>query len=362
MQCPKCSREYSPDTSYCDACSVMLEPIEINATESTAEAEHHNLPDMTVPDDNGEILDDIKIDSLKTEIELTFISTLLLELTQLKKRLPIKKDNPSLTEVVDIAFQPGASEGTSGDEHIQKRIDKLEAILYNLDKKIEADISDLQRRLNSLKKPGLTGLLTDNGRIYRMLSSELKTKYAVQNSIQTRVPASVFQRFFRPSPVAFIALTALIAFSAIIWIVFSATEKTQTGTIAPSREPQSFTNEEKLISINDITSLLEDIKTANLQKDISLWESRYSKSYRAIKGKKENILELWSSFDYISLDYRIDQLNIRPETVSARITWDMKLRSRETGKVISKIQTLSADFVRENKTFKISAVRQKGLN
>jgi len=162
---------------------------------SKAETESQNSPDKTVPGEKAEIIEDIKIDSLKTEIELTFTRTLLLELTQLKKRLPVKKENPSQTGAGDPAFSARTREGTSGDEHIEKRIAKLEAILYNLGKKIEADVSDLQTRLNSLKQSGFTGLLTDKGRIYRMLSSELKTKYTVLNSLQTRVPVSPFRYF-----------------------------------------------------------------------------------------------------------------------------------------------------------------------
>ena len=139
MQCPKCSREYSPDTSYCDACSAMLEPIEINAPDSRTETEVQKPRDIKILDEKGEILDDIKIDSLKSEIELTFTRTLLLELTQLKKRLPVNKKNPSRTETGDHAFQPGISGAASGDENMEKRITKLEAILYNLQKKIDAD-------------------------------------------------------------------------------------------------------------------------------------------------------------------------------------------------------------------------------
>ena len=358
MQCPKCSRGYSPDTSYCDSCSAMLEPVEVSAPGSRAGAEGQNPPEMKVLDEKGEILDDIKIDSLKTEIELTFTRTLLLELAQLTKRLPLKKDGPPVTETGDAASKPGMGEGTSGAEDIDKRIAKLEAILYNLGKKIDADISGLQTRLNSFKRPGLTGLLTGEGRIYRMLSSELKTKYAVLNSIRTKVPASAFQRFFGPSPVAVIGVIALIA---AIGIVFSLTRKTQTIPVAPAQNSQAYNTEGSAISRNDITGLLEDIKAANLEKNLSRWESRYSKNYLAIEGKKENILGLWKNFDYISLDYRIDQLNIQPETANALITWDMKLRSKKTGKIIRKTQTLSAEFIRENKTFKISAVRNKGL-
>ncbi len=248
------------------------------------------------------------------------------------------------------------NEDTKGAEHIEKRIAKLEAILYNLGKKMDADISDLQTRLNSLKRPGLTGLLTNKGRIYRMLSAELKTKYAVLNSIRTKVPPSTLQRFFRPSPLAAIAVFAVI----IIWLVFSATQKTKTVPDAPARDLRTSDLQEKAISRSDILGLLEDIKTANLRKDPSLWESRYSKNYLAIKGKKENIQGLWNNFDYISLDYRMDQLNIRPDTATARITWDMELRSKKTGKTIRKTQTLSSDFVREGNTFKISAVRNEG--
>jgi len=52
-------------------------------------------------------------------------------------------------------------------------------------------------------------------------------------------------------------------------------------------------------------------------------------------------------------------IKIIPNEANARITWDMELRSRIAGKTTRKTQTLSADFVRENNTFKISSVRNK---
>jgi hypothetical protein len=313
---------------------------------------------MAAAGEKNEILDDIKIDSLKTEIELTFTRTLLLELTQLNKRLQGCKDNPPRTEAGNAAaFKSGMNEDATGAGHIEKRIAKLEAILYNLGKKMDADISDLQTRLSSLKRPGLTGLLTNKGRIYRMLSAELKAKYAVLNSIRTKVPPSTLHRFFMPSALAAIAVFAVI----IIWLVFSAPQDRKTVSDAPARDLRTSDLQKKAISRSDILSLLEDIRTANLRKDPSLWESRYSRKYLAIRGKKVNIQGLWNNFDYISLDYRMDQLNIRPDTATARITWDMELRSKKTGKTIRKTQTLSSDFIREGNTFKISAVRNEGL-
>lgn len=355
MQCPKCLREYSPDTSYCDSCSVMLEPVEITAPDSSSETGKPTPPDNMVLEENNQLLDDIKIDSLKTGIELTFARTLLLELTQLKKRLSLKEHHPLAkgAETNDTAFEAGINEATSGVEYIYRKIAKLEAILHNLEKKIEADISDLQTRLQGLKRPGLLDVLTHEGRIYRMLSSELNTKLKVLKSIQSKIPPSPFEKFLRPSPVTVIAVVAM---SAIVWTVFSATQTTQN-----IKNQQSSATEGKMISRNDIISLLEDIKTANLHKDLPRWESRYSKNYLAMEGKKENIQGLWNSFDYLSLDYRIDQIHIQQETANAMITWSMKLRSKKTGEIINSVQTLSADFVREDKTFKISAVRKKEL-
>ncbi len=32
MRCPKCGKDFPPDASYCEACSVMLEPYEIESS------------------------------------------------------------------------------------------------------------------------------------------------------------------------------------------------------------------------------------------------------------------------------------------------------------------------------------------
>ena len=358
MQCPKCSREFSPEASYCDSCSAMLEPVEISPDQTIAETDNKTTAGDTIVGGENEILDDVKIDSLKSGIEQAFVRTLLLELAHLRKRRSSSEHlrTPRETEPGNAAPQSGGIEDRSGTEAIHKRIIKLEAILHNLEKKMESDISDLKARLNSLKKPGLQGLLNSGGRIYRMLSSELKTKNTVLRMIQTKVPPSPFLRFSRTLR---FTITAALILLTIIWIVFSAARQRQSTPVAPPDEAQMETGAEKQISRMDIINLLEDIKTANLKKDLSLWESRYSKNYLELQGKKEDIQGVWHNFDFVALEYRIDRINIQQDTANAQITWNMELRSRKTGKLIPSSQILSADFIRENRTFKISSVRKK---
>ncbi|MDH4231310.1 MAG: hypothetical protein OEW04_04680 [Nitrospirota bacterium] len=355
MQCPKCAREFSPDVCYCEACSAMLEPVEIVSQQSGAGKDLRNSSGTVHTNEKEEILSDVKIDSLKTDIEQTFARTLLLELKQLRQRF-VPGDNPA-GAVEGAELQPGPGESNPADEIIRKRIAKLEAILFNLEKKIIADISDLETRLGVLKKPGLFALLTDKGRIYRMLTSELKIKYAVLDIIHSKHPPPSLESRLRPYSYALIAAVVL---SAVSWTLFSLSVKKQTVPVTPPAASPAYTDKGESISRSDVIGLLEDIKKANLDKDPSLWESRYSKNYLALQEKKINIQKLWQNFDYTFLDYRIDGMNIQPSAASAQITWVIELRERKTGKILRSSELLSADFIREEKTLKISAIRKNG--
>jgi hypothetical protein len=140
-----------------------------------------------------------------------------------------------------------------------------------------------------------------------MLTSELKVKYAVLNSIRNKQPAPPLEKLFRPFPVTIIAAVIL---AGVSWTVFSLSGKNETIHVTPPAASPEYTAAGEDISRKDIINLLEDIKKANLNKDLSLWEARYSKSYPALREKKENIRKLWQNFDYTSLEYRIDGMNV----------------------------------------------------
>ena len=146
--------------------------------------------------------------------------------------------------------------------------------------------------------------------------------------------------------------------TAALWTVFFAGAGKHTIPVTPPAISTTHTDAEKDINIKDVIKLLEDIKKANLKKDLSLWEAGYSKSYPALTKKRKGIQKLWRSFDYTSLEYRIDGVNTNPAAADALITWDIVLRARKTGKIIRHSEPLFAEFIREGNTWKISSIRK----
>ncbi len=363
MQCPKCLKEFPDDANYCESCSVMLEPVEVedkkpeNITES-------KMADLDVKvSDQDEKIEDIRIDSLKTDIEDKFVFTLLLEINHLKKRLS-KKENllpdirkkESGTEHSD--FMSKGRKAEAEVEEITKKISKLESILENLKKKIEGDISGLETRIKDIKKPGLLSLLSDDGRYYSMLSSELKSKNSLREIIERKSSPFSYklQRYNR----LYIAGTFIVVLSlAISWVLSAYIFKTHDSSNSLSSTMQTNDIRKTGITEKDIYTLLEDIKHSNLKKDLVLWESRYSRSYLELKGKKENILEQWNKYNYKTLNYRVDKIQIQNEGASAIINWEMVLVPVKTGETKIIAQRLQSDFIIEDGKLKISSVKKE---
>jgi hypothetical protein len=284
MQCPKCGKAFPFDATHCEECSAMLEPVEI-----TQEAAPEGTADKSAPpkkpaeDDasavSAENMEDIRIDTLKADIENKFLFTVLLELDQLKSRTVKKEkalaelhDRLSGMDYSDFVMKTGKTE--TEIEELMKKTAKLELILENLEKTIVKDIAWFEERIRGLKKPSFLGRFDHRGRYYRMLSSELKVKKILLDIIGGKVHRTYFRKR------RLIRLSLLITFSVIAslllsWTVITYYQKMQTG--AAARAAKSDTSRAALITENDIRALLEDIKTANLNKDLNIWESRYSR-------------------------------------------------------------------------------------
>lgn len=366
MQCPKCRKEFSFDTTYCEECSTMLEPVE-TAPDVAAEGPVSKSAAGKKPSEDDasavsiENIEDIRIDTLKADIENKFLFTVLLELAQLKSRLANKEktlaelhDKQPGMDYTDFVTKTGRAE--TEVEDLIKKTAKLELMIENLEKTIVKDIAWFEERIRGLKKPSLPGLFDHKGRYYRMLSSELKTKKILLDIISGRVPRS----YFRTKRL--IRLSLLIAFSVIAslllsWTVITCSQQRQARTVTPGAK--SDTARKVLITENDINALLDDIKAANMNKDLKIWESRYSQGYPELKGKRESIQEQWRQFDYTSLTYAVEDLQIRNDSADATIVWDIEFRSRKTGGSTKIHQRLPSKFILEDGKLKIASVKKE---
>lgn len=153
-----------------------------------------------------------------------------------------------------------------------------------------------------------------------------------------------------------LGIAGMVCTLLLSWFIASRSqpylaERPAAGTQGPGASAPA-------VSEKDIRRLLEDIRTANITKDLKLWESRYAAGYRELKGKKESILEQWRQFDYLSLGYRIENLQIRGAGADAVIVWDIELKPVRGGNSIKVISRLASTFVLEDGTLKISAVKK----
>ncbi len=361
MKCPKCGKLFPFDQPYCEACSAMLEPVEIAPPGAPAQKEDHEKDTGRRPAVNDEKMEDIKIDSLRVDIENKFVYTLLLEIDQLKRRL--KKKEQSLAGMQEkegsgypeLAYAAGKAETAIDD--IIKKITRLEMTLDNLKSKLADDIALLETESGKLEKPGLLSLMSEKGRYFRMLSSELKNKKLILDVIEKKKSPGSLRLPDALRPVALVtAVAAAAAVSA--FLIYSHTPNLRPGPSIVTR-PETPAENLPIIGEREINSVLEDIRNANLGKDLALWRSRYSRGYLASREKKENIVDQWEKVDYKSLTYRVRDLRSGPAGASATVIWEIEFTPRKSTVVKKITQRLRADFAMEDGRLKITSVSKE---
>ncbi|MBA4372981.1 MAG: hypothetical protein C0402_08960 [Thermodesulfovibrio sp.] len=365
MQCPKCGKDFPFDATHCEECSAMLEPVETTGNPSVLPADGEEMPGRKPEEGKGSLIssdriEDIKIDSLKADIENQFLFTLLLELDQLRNRL-IRKEklleqlHDKQNGMVNAEYISQTGREEKEIESILTKTARIEMILENLEKNIASDIKNLEEIVRGLTRPSFSERFFQTGRYYRMITSELQIKTVLLDIIRGKLPRSYF-RTKRMVRMIALGITGIVCTLLLSWFIAShsqplLTERPAAATPAPVAAVPAVSEE-------DIRRLLEDIRTANITKDLKLWESRYAADYRELKGKRESILEQWKQFDYLSLRYRVEDLQPQGAGADAVIVWDIELKPVKGGGSSKITSRLASTFVRENGTLKISAVKK----
>ncbi len=358
MQCPKCKKEFPFNTNYCEDCTAMLEPTEREAEIPAQQVETLSGTPVEESAANDEQMEDIRIDSLKTDIEDSFVSTLLYELNRLRERMGKREAalsdlHKQQTDTInpDLFQEIGRAETEVND--VLKRTAKIEAILENMKKKLVADIAGLNAQIGKIDHPGLFGFFSASGRYFSMLSSELRVKKTLLAAIETKTYNK--RKWMLKYSFIFGMLLIIAGLLTYSWLMVSQ----KTGVIKSSmtsQEPASRT----AVQAKDIYDLLEDIKNANMKKDLSLWESRYARQYLDAGEKRNETAENWKKFDYVSLQYKVEDIQMLPERISAIISWKIELRSTASGKVTQTVQKLLSEFIIDDHKLKIASVRKAG--
>jgi len=121
---------------------------------------------------------------------------------------------------------------------------------------------------------------------------------------------------------------------------------------APVSEPQGIKKE-----MENIRTLLENVRQANLKEDIDLFMSCYSAGFKDREGKKKETLETWENFNYLHLSYDLKRHSVSDNTVNAKVEWRIKFSPKAGGSAQESQTALDVTFKKEDEGWKIKEVK-----
>jgi hypothetical protein len=108
--------------------------------------------------------------------------------------------------------------------------------------------------------------------------------------------------------------------------------------------------------IQKILDLLENIRQANLRKNIDLLMSCYASDYKELEERRRTALQSWSKYNYLDLDYVLKVESVSIESATARVEWRIRSIPLTGGQPEEGKSVLNAIFQKEKNEWKIKEV------
>jgi RNA polymerase subunit RPABC4/transcription elongation factor Spt4 len=108
--------------------------------------------------------------------------------------------------------------------------------------------------------------------------------------------------------------------------------------------------------IQKLSDLLENIRQANLRKDINLLMSCYASDYKDPEERRRTALQSWSNYNYLDLDYALKVESVSTNDVKARVEWRIRSIPMTGGQIEEGKSALSVIFQKEKNEWKIKEV------
>ena len=132
----------------------------------------------------------------------------------------------------------------------------------------------------------------------------------------------------------------------------STISKKASPTIPSSALPVVLLPQE----IQKLLDLLENIRRANLKKDIHLLMSCYGSGYKDLEERRRTALQSWSKYNYLDLDYVLKVESILIDSAKGRVEWRIRSIPVTGGQPEEGKSVLNAIFQKEKNEWKIKEV------
>ena len=245
---------------------------------------------------------------------------------------------------------------------------------------LEKELKPIQKRLEELqfinKQAGITKVdfLKEKQEVNRGLQTRVRNlkKYRQILSLLPQkmggsiVSQGLTETLFRPFPLLIVCgLVILVGTGGYClrqW--YSQPDKvipkeivTPLPTPSSSHSPRTTLADQET---EKIKSLFETVRQANLQQDIDLFMTCFSRDFADREKKRLEPLKTWNHFNYLNLSYHLKKQMISGETADIRLEWLIRSSVKVGGKLQENRVTLDAILRKENGRWKIQEIKPVG--
>jgi len=259
-------------------------------------------------------------------------------------------------------------------ESLSSRQKEIETELESIRKRISEEIDFLEKELEPIqKKSEEVQSLHRSGAITKVDFSTEKKQTRKEIALREKdlkkhrqiislLPSNMGEDIVSPWPARTLLrpLPVIVASGIIMlmvaWGYYHLRINSQSGKLIPDESftsPQTQPSHVEDRQIKGIRSLFENIKVANLRKDMELFMSCYTLDYRDRKEKRLETLETWKHFDYLDLSYELKNQKISAHTANVRVEWKIKISQRSRGKTQESRAVLDVLLKKEDGHWKI---------
>jgi hypothetical protein len=132
----------------------------------------------------------------------------------------------------------------------------------------------------------------------------------------------------------------------------SSISKEASPTIPSSALPVVLLPQE----IQKLLDLLENIRQANLKKDIFLLMSCYGSDYKDWEERRRTALQSWSKYNYLDLDYVLKVESVSIDSAKAKVEWRIRSIPVTGGQTEEGKSVINVIFQKEKNDWKIKEV------
>ena len=109
--------------------------------------------------------------------------------------------------------------------------------------------------------------------------------------------------------------------------------------------------------VDKISSLFENIRQANLEKNIDLFMSCFSRDFNGTNGKRKDTLKMWENYSYLDLSYDLKRQTVTGDSADVRLEWLAKTSQKSSGKIQDGKTVLDVTLKKEDGHWKIAEIK-----